>query len=88
MNKLTIKNDWEYFRYFINGKEINPSDIKSIKVNNKTYKVRAKETTGSYSDMGHDATVERTSLFITVDGFEIDLSKQMDKNNSPTVEVL
>jgi hypothetical protein len=88
MSALSIKNNWEYYTYFIDGKEVSPLEIKSVRINSKTYAIIPKETIGSYSDFGHSSVVHRTSLFITVDGFEIDLSKQMDKNNPPTVKVV
>lgn len=66
MKRVRIKNNWGNYIYYIDGKEINPEDIKIIydKIGNE-YEVIHKTETIYYNDMGH--TYPATRVILCVD---------------------
>ena len=62
--KLQVRNDWEAYRYSVNGKDIDPAQIKEVTINGTKYPVVTKRYQVSYSDMGHTYNAERTDLIV------------------------
>jgi hypothetical protein len=62
---VTYRNEWEYHTYKAFGKELR--SIKQVQISGKRYRVRSREVTESYSDMGTSMTAESTQFYITVE---------------------
>ena len=64
LQKLTIKNNWEAYQYFLGSQEVEPETIKIVEIRGKKYKTELDSYTVTYSDMGHNYDAYRKDLKI------------------------
>jgi hypothetical protein len=61
---LSVKNDWESLRWFIDGNEVEPNSIIRVEIGGETFKVKWRMVTVDYDDMGHTYSATSSEGFI------------------------
>ena len=77
--KLEYCNDWENDIYSIGGKEL--ATLKKVSIIGREFKVKSRNVSVPYNDMGHECCADSRHYFIKDPFFgnEIDLNTVMEK---------